>query len=330
MSEQGLDLAALRRSSTRAGLVSLVGALLVFGGLGLGAYRVATLQEEIAGLATVREAKAVEVAALSSAEDALRRENEALAAAKGSLLAIKEALEEERLKLNTEVEGLRAERDRLREGMMSMSALVGGEAAPAAPASIGLGSGKSATKWSGGLVQVRRELEVAMPLSVRIQPRASVTPLDGGRSTFALWLEMPEDLAGEIERVNYLFNHPSFRDQNRTISEREGGFLVSYVGWGCLDSVVLTIQRKSGERDKWVVNPCQLLEKEGTQSELEPNRGVEGATGLEPRAPTLPGSRQGEAPPELGQRPSVGPLERPLERPPVKLPVPSKQRVPPG
>ena len=302
---EGVDVAALRRSSVRAGVISLVGALLVLGGIGLSAYRLVGLQEEIAALEPVRAQLRDDNQALEAAQAGLVRENEAMAEVRDELVATRAALEEERLKLTTEIEGLRAERDGLREGMAAVSAALapGGEG--------GVGTGKP-TKNGGALKVVSRELEVMIPTSARARPRAARRPGSGDTSEFSVWLEMPAAVAGQVERVTYLFNHPSFRDKNRTSTEAASGFKVTYTGWGCLDSVVATIQRKSGEREKMVFNMCELLAREGEVSAPEPS--------LPERVEPGPGRV------EPGR---VEPGRVELERPRTPLPPPQKLPAPP-
>ena len=301
---EGVDVAALRRSSVRAGVISLVGALLVLGGIGLSMFRLVELQEEIAALEPVREKLRDDNQALAAAQAGLVRENEAMARIRDELVATREQLEEERLKLTTEIEGLRAERDGLREGMMAVSAALATEGA-------GAGAVKTAPK-NGSLKVVSRALEVMMPTSVRARPRASRRAGAGDLSEFSVWLEMPASVAEQVERVTYLFNHPSFRDKNRTVTEAAGGFRVTYTGWGCLDSVVATIQRKSGDREKMVFNMCELLAREGEESAPEPSR---------PRPTVAPEPTPG---PELERPRTPLPPPQKLPAPPQKVPLPPR------
>ncbi|HRI07066.1 MAG TPA: hypothetical protein PKW35_04570 [Nannocystaceae bacterium] len=322
---EGVDLTALRRSSARAGLVSLLGVLIVFVGIGLSMYRLVGLQDEIASLEPVRAQLRSDNEALARAQEDLRRDNEALTEAHAELTLARDRLSEEQVKLSTEIEGLRAERDRLRESMVEVSNLL-------EPSGAG-GAGNVAKVPPSALKSVRRQLEVAVPATARVRPQASMVDAGGGLYDFSVWLDMPAGVADQIERVTYLLNHPSFRDQNRTVTASEGGFRVSYRGWGCLDSVVVTLQHKTGERDKMVFNMCDLLSRAGStvgpepvRPELKPELKPTLVPGVTPVIPSeVPGEDPG--PGQAGQEPATTP-ERTLPRLPEPL-RPTKEPIRP-
>lgn len=254
MIDENIDLRSLRRTSTRAGLLSLVGALIAFAGLGYAGYRLRAIQDEVSAV----EARIAElrphVDELETAKAALVRDNDALTRAQNELVAVKAELEEERTKLTTEVESLRSERDRLREGYTATLALAQSDAR---------------------LPSIRQaavdEIKATLPISAIARPRASREPLDDRRASYVVWLEVPGEWSDRIERVSYLFNHESFRTKNPWSTDSSDGFRVAYVGWGCLDSVVATVTLKNGGREKLVFDMCALLRRDGVVAiEKEP------------------------------------------------------------
>ncbi|MCB9567222.1 MAG: hypothetical protein H6710_08450 [Myxococcales bacterium] len=275
------DLKALRRASARAGLISLLGALIVFAGLGYSSWRllglqakVTAIQAEIAELTPIRDQ-------LSAANAALDRDNHELSEARDALASEKEALEETRTKLQVEIESLRAERDRLREGFQQVKAIV------AAPG-------------------LQRQLEEAVPLSAVATPRASSARIDARLSRYAVWIEVPSELRGRIARVSYLFNHDSFRDKHPSSTDASADFRVEYTGWGCLDSVVATVVLKDGDRQKIVFDMCALIARAGAEARPEPTKVERAKAGVDAPLPTF------EEPAEV---PHVEQLDRPIDVP---------------
>ncbi|MEZ4384035.1 MAG: pYEATS domain-containing protein [Nannocystaceae bacterium] len=240
---EGVDLTAIRRSSQRAGLVSLLGALLIFAGLGYSAWRLVGLQAEV-------EAVEGQIAELTPVRDELAREKEALSAAREALAEDNEELTETRTKLELEIASLRAERDRLRDGYREVAELAESRDAPRL---------------------LKQELRERAPLSAFAQPRAASSAVDGERSVFAAWIEFPEAQREQVAAVAYVFNHPSFRQKAKRSTDRAANFRVEYTGWGCLDSVVAEIERVDGGAETLHFDMCALLRERGEATAREPS-----------------------------------------------------------
>jgi hypothetical protein len=98
---------------------------------------------------------------------------------------------------------------------------------------------------SGGK-QLQEKVRQIAPLSeIRIRAAAEKTDKVGQNGSpiynFSLWVEGPPSAMSRIGRVDYRFNHPTFRMPIVESTTRENQFRVGYTGWGCLSSVIVTI-----------------------------------------------------------------------------------------
>ncbi len=61
---------------------------------------------------------------------------------------------------------------------------------------------------------------------------------------FNIWVDAPKETLSRIESVTYEFNHPTFKQKSYTVPRSVPGkahpFQQDYIGWGCLDSVLVT------------------------------------------------------------------------------------------
>ncbi len=300
---QADDIATLRRSSQRSGLVTLFGAIIVFSALGYSAWRLVDLQSHL-------DEVSQEIAELTPARDALRgskadleRENTELASTREGLLKQKLELEEAHTKLEIEVQSLRAERDRLRQGYEQLGAL--------ADPNISASAGSGTKTW-------QRNIAAAMPLSASVRPRVQRTAIDASQSRFALSLELPANLKPQVRRVTYLLNHETLRHTKLESADAATNFGVEYTGWGCLDSVVATIDLQDGASEQLVFDMCAVLRQGLPNEPVNPARPP-------PRPP--PGSTDTTTPrDDLGVRPPALPTPgRKLPTSPSTAPV---QKIP--
>ena len=85
----------------------------------------------------------------------------------------------------------------------------------------------------------------------------------GPAYNFSVFINAAPSTIDSIESVTYLFDHPTFGDQNTMIStDRSNNFKVGYLGWGCLTNVSAEVQFESNEQSEIEFNMCQSL---GTQ-----------------------------------------------------------------
>lgn len=108
------------------------------------------------------------------------------------------------------------------------------------------------------------------PLAIMAQTKAIT--LNGirdpqGRQVydFSIWLQVPVLLKDKIVKVSYYFDHPTMIKKNRESQEAANGYSVSYRGWGCLSSVIITVSLTDGTIHKLDFNQCT-----GDQREVSP------------------------------------------------------------
>lgn len=87
----------------------------------------------------------------------------------------------------------------------------------------------------------------------------------GSEYKFTIFINSPSETLSTISRVLYEFRHPTFTEQQQYASNSKDRFSTSYVGWGCLTSVQVTVELKDGAKHAFDFNMCKSL---GPQWEL--------------------------------------------------------------
>jgi len=103
--------------------------------------------------------------------------------------------------------------------------------------------------------------------SIEITPNARADIVGGLKDAtghqiydFALWISVPEELGPEIERVEYEFDHPSFRSKTQISREPANGFRVGYRGWGCLALITIHVFLRDGTSYTMYFDMCEALD----------------------------------------------------------------------
>lgn len=122
---------------------------------------------------------------------------------------------------------------------------------------------------ASGAQQLYRQAQRVTPISsqVKISAKAEKTKQvtsDGKPMfNFTLWTDGPADVLARMTSVSYDFNHPTFKNPHLVGYDREGRlpFAVSYLGWGCLRSVIVTftLVTPQGEPPKIDFDMCSAL-----------------------------------------------------------------------
>jgi hypothetical protein len=112
--------------------------------------------------------------------------------------------------------------------------------------------------------KLRRAYAEAVPLITVAKPRAQAISSEKGTDErplydFSLWLDVPEGRKHEIASVEYEFNHPTFVQKTQRSSNPSDGFRVSYLGWGCLQSVLVRIHLKDGSTTTIDFDMCEAV-----------------------------------------------------------------------
>lgn len=116
------------------------------------------------------------------------------------------------------------------------------------------------TAWLGIIEDRVYEIQAFADL---VQRRPGASYLDQ-RYQFTIRIWTPdsqgvEEVTDKIERVDYFFNSPTFREPHKTITDPSGGFAVDYTGWGCVPDVKVEIRFKNGETRTKQFNMCDQL-----------------------------------------------------------------------
>jgi len=122
----------------------------------------------------------------------------------------------------------------------------------------------------------------AVALDAAAVVQLSATPTKerlGTRSLYdvRLWIELPKEWIGNILKVQYFFDDPSFSPKLKTSFDRSNHFEIRYKGWGCVDTVKVTIFERSGAQSEV---PFKMCSAPGWQGLAEPpsSQGRRGAT----------------------------------------------------
>lgn len=108
--------------------------------------------------------------------------------------------------------------------------------------------------------------------SVKVTPENFVYELKAmGRSTgrinsagkatynFTIYINAPEESLEQIEKVHYFFDHSTFGNQHVDIYDKDSDFSITWLGWGCLFRLPVTVHLKSGLQETIEFDMCKSL-----------------------------------------------------------------------
>jgi hypothetical protein len=93
--------------------------------------------------------------------------------------------------------------------------------------------------------------------------------------TFTIIVNAPSSTLDTIRRVEYLFDHPTFRQKSQISEDSSNQFMVKYNGWGCLTRVTATLELKDGESQKIDFNMCQSLGPQWSDEGMDKDAPIE-------------------------------------------------------
>lgn len=76
---------------------------------------------------------------------------------------------------------------------------------------------------------------------------------------FTLLINSPPDTLTDIQQVVYRMEHGTFKQKDYVSTDPEAQFATSYVGWGCLTQVHVSVKLKSGTVQEFDFNMCRSL-----------------------------------------------------------------------
>lgn len=84
----------------------------------------------------------------------------------------------------------------------------------------------------------------------------------GGRKPtyrFSISLTIPPERKDQVAKVVYAFDHPTFKTKTMESSDPSTNFQVSYLGWGALENVTITIDTRDGRTEQIPFNMAHAL-----------------------------------------------------------------------
>lgn len=236
------ELDTLKRASHRAALLSALGAVIVFASLAYSGRKLNTLDSQVKEKAqTIRTLETKETELQKKMTEHETKDNE-IQKQLSKHTADVQALEKKLGEMHREVETL----EKTRVTLMGETATL-------------KGSIRSITnevqKVSPDAVKLVADLK---PISALVIPRAKYEVVpgmstrggDGRVFDFYLWLDFYAGEKPNIRKVSYEFNHPTFPEKTFTSTDPSQGYRVSYRGWGCLRSVIITVELADGRSEK--------------------------------------------------------------------------------
>jgi hypothetical protein len=134
--------------------------------------------------------------------------------------------------------------------------------------------------WTSGDQKLRAKYKELVALSTLVRLTASSVPVSGRDNyyTFTLAVTGSEEAMNRIASAAYEFNHPTFQQKVQRSGDRSSGFSVSYIGWGCLRSVIVTLQPvdRAEKAEKIDFNMCEALTQQAQPKIEGRSKGVEG------------------------------------------------------
>ena len=77
---------------------------------------------------------------------------------------------------------------------------------------------------------------------------------------YSVWIELPEELAEQIKRAEYWFNHPSFTNPKRSI-KGSNIYIAKWRGYGCISNAKVIVHLKSGGKLEAPFDLCAAQRK---------------------------------------------------------------------
>ncbi|RYG88054.1 MAG: hypothetical protein EON59_05585 [Alphaproteobacteria bacterium] len=98
---------------------------------------------------------------------------------------------------------------------------------------------------------------VSNATSIPFRVEAAQLPAKGYR--FTIGVNTDENTKNQIDRVDYLIDHPTFKVKSYTSADAKSNYSMTYVGWGAVDEVNATVKLKNGTVQTTTINMIREL-----------------------------------------------------------------------
>jgi hypothetical protein len=95
-------------------------------------------------------------------------------------------------------------------------------------------------------------------LKATAQPTGRVLSL-GPEYRFTIFVNSSPEALAAIRRVTYHFEHATFKQKDYIAEDQKDRFMMSYVGWGCLSNVTVTVDLRAGTKHAFDFDMCRSL-----------------------------------------------------------------------
>jgi hypothetical protein len=89
-----------------------------------------------------------------------------------------------------------------------------------------------------------------------------------GTKTFynvRFWVTLPPDRVHEVLKVQYYFDNPTFVPKLWDSFDSKNDFQLKYVGWGCIDSVKVSLVGRDGSHHDTSFKMCDAWAESGVK-----------------------------------------------------------------
>lgn len=106
-------------------------------------------------------------------------------------------------------------------------------------------------------------LAYAEPTNKMSRPRIGNIRREVPEFAYYLCLDIADSFQKQILSVDYFLDDPTFQNKHYKSSNSRDSFRVGYRGWGCLDMVMIYIEKRDNTRDTISFDMCNNLRLKG-------------------------------------------------------------------
>ena len=170
-----------------------------------------------------------------------------------TLLLQLQQLRERSEELKTTITGLETKREKMVEEITGLEEKYAGlkKSVEQVNVAIGASDGKASVALKVAGQRVYEIKSSAMPTGQKTN--------SGPLYDFKLYVSGSDEVLNDMEKVTYIFDHPTFMQKTQTATDRIQQFSIGYRGWGCLREVGITVKFKDGVEGHSDFDMCKSL-----------------------------------------------------------------------